>query len=93
MRICFPVVLWTVMLGSSVAVEAKDITENIRWNVQRSELSITRLRLSVGPKIYKAACKSYWNSLRSGGAVHVNIIGAADELITSFDVTRDKCKS
>ena len=91
MRIGVPFVLAIMAFGLSLPVEARDVNQNIHWRVQRSELSITRLRLYAGPKIYKAACKSYWKILRSGGAVHLNIIGAADELITSFDVTEDKC--
>jgi hypothetical protein len=92
MKASFATAVLIATIGSVVSAEAKDVTANIHWSVQRGELSITRLRLYVAPKITRAACKSYWNLLKSGETVHVNIIGAGDELITSFHVTRDKCK-
>ena len=78
--------------GYSTCVNAKDITQVVKVSIQKSELSITRLRLYLGPKINQLACKSYGNILRSGGTVHVKITGAGDELITTFHVTKDKCK-
>ncbi len=50
------------------------------------------MRVSVGPIVTKAACKSYGKLLKSGNTVRVTFIGAASETITSFLVTRDKCK-
>jgi hypothetical protein len=93
MKLSLPIAAIIIALGFAAPAKAKDVTENIRWSVQRSELSITRLRLGVGPKIYRAACKSYSRIVNGGGTVHVNIIGAGGELITAFHVTKDKCKS
>jgi hypothetical protein len=93
MRPSLSVVAAVAMIALAIPVKAKDVTQNIRWNVQRSALSIARIRVSLGPKISKAACKSYLNILNGGGTVHVNIIGAGGERITSFHVTRDKCRT
>jgi hypothetical protein len=93
MRACLTITALTGLLAFVQPVQARDVTATIHWNIQRSELSITRLRLMVAPKINRAACKSYWNILKSGGSVNVKIVGAGSELITSFHVTRDKCKT
>jgi hypothetical protein len=83
-----------VVLVAELAMPAaaKDITQNIHWSIQRSELSISRVRVTVGPKVANAACKYYGSVLKSGGTVHVNIIGAGGERITSFHVTKAQCR-
>ena len=83
----------TALLAFASPVQAKDITESIHWSVPRSELSIARLRLGLGPKITRAACRYYWSILKRGGSVRVNVIGAGGELLSAFHVTRDKCRT
>jgi hypothetical protein len=83
----------TALLAFASPAQAKDITESIHWSVPRSELSIARLRLGLGPKITRAACRYYWSTLKRGGSVRVNVIGAGGELLSAFHVTRDKCRT
>ena len=81
-----------IALACALPADAKVITQNIHWSVLRSELSIARVRVTAGPKITKAACRFYGAILKNGETVHVNIIGAGGERITSFHVTGDKCR-
>jgi len=93
MRACLAILGVTASLAFAPPANAKEITENIYWSVPRSELSIARLRLGLGPKSSKATCKYYWSILKRGGSVHVKVIGAGGELLSAFHVTRDKCRT
>jgi hypothetical protein len=93
MRACLVILSMTTLLTFGSPAQAKDITETLHWSIPRSQLGIARLRLGLGPKITRAACRYYWSTLKRGGSVRVNVIGAGGELLSAFHVTRDKCRT
>ena len=77
---------------------AKETVVTVNWSsVQRSSLSISRMRVTLYPKIRRAVCDSYRKgthpgaALRSGGTVRVVFTGAGGERLTSFEITKSKC--
>jgi hypothetical protein len=86
------------MLLPASAVLAKDARVTVNWSgVSTANLSITRMRVGLWPKIRKAVCDSYrrgqypGNVMKTGGKVIVTFTEIGGTLITNFTVTRDKC--
>jgi hypothetical protein len=93
-----PLLLATALLASSLPAAAKETVVTISWaGVQRSELSISRMRVVLFPRVRRAVCDSYRRGtmpgqvLKSGGTVRVVFRGAGGDILTSFSITRDKC--
>jgi hypothetical protein len=87
-----------LLLGTGVVpAAAKSITIPITWSVSKGELSIARLRASVGPKIRKYVCTTYRKGqhpgsvLKSGGSVKVVFYGYGRDILTSFTYTKRDC--
>ena len=68
----------------------KTVTIPITWSISKGELSIARLRASVGPKIRTYVCTTYrkgqhpGNVLNAGGSVKVVFYGFGQDVLTSF---------
>ena len=91
-------VLAACLVLAAAPASAKETVVTVNWSgVQRSQLSISRMRVTLLPKIRRAVCDSYrkgthpGRALKSGGTVRVVFRGAGSEVITSFVITRDKC--
>jgi hypothetical protein len=87
-----------LLLGTgAVPAAAKSITIPITWSVSKGELSIARLRASVGPKIRTYVCTTYrksqhpGNVLKSGGNVKVVFYGFGRDILTSFTFSKRDC--
>ena len=76
---------------------AATITIPITWSISKGELSIARLRASVGPKVRNYVCTTYrkgqhpGRTLKAGGSVRVIFYGFGKEVLTSFTYTRRDC--
>ncbi len=76
---------------------AKTVSIPIYWSIAKGELSIARLRTSVGPKIRNYVCTTYrkgqhpGNVLKSGGTVRVTFYGFGKDVLTSFTYTKRDC--
>jgi len=87
-----------VLLGAAaLPAAAKTVTIPITWSVSKGELSIARLRASVGPKIRNYVCTTYrkgqhpGNVLRNGGSVKVVFYGYGRDILTSFTYSKRHC--
>jgi hypothetical protein len=78
-------------------VAAKTVTIPITWSVSKGNLSIARLRASVGPKVRDYVCTTYrkgqhpGNVLRTGGTVKVVFYGFGRDILTSFTYSKRNC--
>ena len=87
-----------LLLGAgTLSVAAKTVTIPITWSVSKGDLSIARLRASVGPKIRDYVCTTYRKGqhpgvvLRSGGSVKVVFYGFGRDILTSFTYGKRNC--
>ena len=86
-----------LLAGFALPAAAKTVSIPIYWSVAKGELSIARLRASVGPKIRNYVCTTYrkgqhpGNVLKSGGSVRVTFYGFGNDVLTSFSYSRRDC--
>jgi hypothetical protein len=82
----------SLLIASASMADAKTIEVPIHVNVQKTELSIARLRTMVGPKVRKDVCSKLGRSWRSGDTVKVILYGAGKTVITTFTYTERDCR-
>ena len=81
-----------LLLAFAAPATAKTIDIPVHWSIQKGELSISRLRLYLGPKIRKEMCTKNGAFLRGGNTIRVIIYGAGNETITVFTYTKRDCQ-
>jgi len=86
-----------LLAGLALPASAKTVSIPIYWSIAKGELSIARMRTSVGPKIRNYVCTTYrkgqhpGNVLKSGGSVKVTFYGFGNTVLTSFTYSRRDC--
>jgi len=96
-RIALIVSAGTFLASLALPAAAKTVSIPIYWSTARGEISIARMRASVGPKIRNYVCTTYrkgqhpGNVLKSGGNVKVIFYGFGKDVLTSFTYSRRDC--
>lgn len=86
-----------LLLSLSLPAAAQTVSIPIYWSTAKGEISIARMRASVGPKIRNYVCSTYrkgqhpGNVLKAGGSVKVTFYGFGKSVLTSFTYSRRDC--
>ncbi len=97
-RFALVVLVGSALGAPAMPASAKSVSIPIYWSVAKGELSIARLRASVGPKVRNYVCTTYrkgqhpGNALKTGGNVRVTFYGFGRDVLTSFTYTQRDCR-
>lgn len=81
-----------LLLAFAASATAKTVDIPVHWSIQKGELSVSRVRLYLGPKIRKEMCTKNHAFLRAGNTIRVILYGAGNETITTFTYTKSDCQ-
>jgi len=97
MRCAISLLFAGLLFAAGPSAMAATVTIPIYWSISKGELSIARMRASIGPKIRNYVCTTYrkgqhpGRALKSGGSVKVVFYGFGKDVLTSFTYTQPDC--